>query len=106
MYPKARAKLGTPSSMIPLYVRPRLATSTVSPSTLSAHAAGELQLEPRRRDDDVGIELAARREADAPLGEGVDVVGDDVGLRPTGWRGTGRRRARCTSARPRARSAA
>jgi hypothetical protein len=44
------------------------------------HAAEHLQLEPGRRDDDVGRELAARPQLDPALGEGFDLVGDDISL--------------------------
>ncbi len=40
-------------------------------------AAGEEHLEPRRRDDHVGLEFLARRQDDAPGGHGLDRVGDD-----------------------------
>ena len=82
--PEGEGEVGDALEHDPLVRQPRRDVDRVAVDT-ELRTAGELQLEPRRRDDDVGIELAARREADAPLGEGVDVVGDDVGLaRPDG----------------------
>jgi hypothetical protein len=42
-------------------------------------AAEEQQVQPGGGHDDVGLELTARRQPDARLGERVDLVGDDLG---------------------------
>ena len=45
---------------------------------LELQAAERQHLQPGRGDHDVGLELAARREPDAGLGERLDRVGDDL----------------------------
>ena len=78
VYPKANAMLGTPLSSIPLYTSASrqldVAAVDVQPDPAERH-----HLQPGGGDDDVGFDLVPRRDP-AHLGEGLDLVGHDLGL--------------------------